>query len=195
MTMSNIQLGSAVTSSDGQTIGKVDKVVVDAKSRTLVALILAEDWNRDSDRILALDQIASVDESGHVHTTITLEEAKELKVFLKTTLVTQRSGMPSSMGMFNMEYSHNLEVVTDVDSELLIIERNRDVVDGELEKLGELDEVAFGEGGKITGIVVRTGFIRHHEIPIPLEEIGGVGARYVRVTISKDEFEKRKSQS
>jgi uncharacterized protein YrrD len=193
--MSRIQLGSEVSSSDGQKIGKVDKIVVDPPSRSLVALIVQENWEHTSDRILDMEQVDHVDEHGHVHTSITLAQAKHLKTFVKQTFATPQAGMPSGPGLFHMEFSHNLEVKSSIDSELMVIEHGRDVVDGELEKLGELDEVSYDDNDVITGIVVRTGLIRHREVPIPIEDIGGVGARYVRVKLSKDEFEKRKSQS
>lgn len=190
--MNEIQLGSAVQSSDGHSIGTVDQIVINSDTRKLSAMILKEDWDHASDRILALGQVASVDEAGQVHVGMTLEEAKELPVYIKVTSNQMETEVMANSLFIFPQYYNNYEVTSDINENLMVIERGRNIVDGEMEKIGELDEVSYGEGGAITGIVVRTGFIRHHEYPISVDEIGGFGNDYIRVKMTKAEFEQRK---
>lgn len=64
------------------------------------------------------------------------------------------------------------------DTQLPVVGRGTDILDVSGEKVGEVDEMAFGPGGEPVSLTVKQGFIfaRHTEIPTAwIAEVGGEG--------------------
>jgi sporulation protein YlmC with PRC-barrel domain len=87
-----IGLGAQVVGSDGATIGRVNRLVLDPQTRTLVELIVHQGHVLTQDRLIERDFIAEVAADGVVHLTVTAARADELPRFVRAAYVTPRAG-------------------------------------------------------------------------------------------------------
>lgn len=78
-----IELGKPVVSRDGKRIGSVDRLVLDADTREVTAVIVHQGLLLTRDRIVERALIEQIDEDGTVHLSLTAEEADQLPIFIE----------------------------------------------------------------------------------------------------------------
>lgn len=78
----------------------------------------------------------------------------------------------------------------EVQSNLLdaesVLRHGSDVVASDGDKVGTLDEVAFGELGEVASIVVKAGFLFHHDLSIPVAEVAEFDDGMVHLKVTKE---------
>ena len=84
-----------------------------------------------------------------------------------------------------------------VESNLLeseaLLRHGSDVVSSDGHKVGTLDEVAFGDLEAVAGLVVRAGFLFHHDLRLPISAVAEFGTDKVYLNVTKDEAERRRA--
>ncbi len=84
-----------------------------------------------------------------------------------------------------------------VESNLLfsevVLSHGSDVVSSDGHKVGALDEATVGELGIVDALVVRAGFLFHHDLRIPVSDVADFGTDKVHLKIAKDEAERRRA--
>lgn len=76
---------------------------------------------------------------------------------------------------------------TDLPDNDVMVGRGTDVLSADGKKLGEVDEVLADDQGQLSGIVIRSGILIHHQQRIPIDWIADIGARDIRLKFSADE--------
>lgn len=78
---------------------------------------------------------------------------------------------------------------TDVEPIVHVV-RGMDVVGADGDKIGEVDEVAQDELGRITHLVIRRGLLFKHRKRIPVDEIAGVETDRIVLSITEDDVDR-----
>lgn len=76
---------------------------------------------------------------------------------------------------------------SDLPSSDVMVSRGTDVFSADGKKLGEVDEVLADDQGQLSGVVIRSGFIIHHQQQIPIDWIDEIGEKDIRLKLSADE--------
>jgi uncharacterized protein YrrD len=88
----DIRLGRHVVCRDGASMGRVDRLVLDPDSHTLLALIVHRGLLLSADRIVEQRHVTHVDGDGSIHLDVTAAEADALPVFFEHEFVTPARG-------------------------------------------------------------------------------------------------------
>lgn len=83
----DLELGKPVVSSDGQQIGKVDRLVFDANTRELRQIIVHQGAFLSKDRIVDRPMIEMVDADGTVHLNATAQMVEQLPEFVEANFI------------------------------------------------------------------------------------------------------------
>lgn len=215
----DIELGKPVVTEGGKQIGSVDGLIFDPHSKELVQLLVKQGTLLSKDRIAAIDEVASVDGDGTVHLSIPDSMADQLPAFVEREFVIVKPheypDLPPSfaggtgagllfwggsrLGLGYDPHSQyfetapldppETEIQSNVDENMVVIKAGTDVVGSDGDKLGDVDHVLYNEDGEITGLVVKAGFLFHHDVQIPANWIETVTGDQVRLNVSSDEAE------
>jgi uncharacterized protein YrrD len=74
----DVRLGSSVFSSDGKRVGKVDGLVIDPDSKSMLEIIVHQGLVFSTDRIIDVMYIDRIDEVGAVHLTVDADKADRM---------------------------------------------------------------------------------------------------------------------
>jgi uncharacterized protein YrrD len=88
----DVRLGSSVISSDGKRVGKVDGLVIDPDSKSMLEIIVHQGFVFSTDRVIDVMYIDRIDEDGAVHLTVNADKADQMP-----PLVTRDYAVASSM--------------------------------------------------------------------------------------------------
>jgi uncharacterized protein YrrD len=69
------------------------------------------------------------------------------------------------------------------------IDTGTDVVGSDGHKVGHVDELLFDDENKVTGFVVRAGFLFKHDVQVPITWVAGIAHDHIRLNLTKDEAE------
>lgn len=87
--------------------------------------------------------------------------------------------------------------VVQVESNLLfsevVLHHGSDVIASDGDKVGTVDEASFGDLGVIAGIVVRAGFLFHHDLHLPVADLASFETNRVNLKLTKEEAELRRA--
>ena len=86
------------------------------------------------------------------------------------------------------------ENFSNVGAEAVLISEGTDVVGSDEKKIGHVDEV-FVEQRRLTGFLVRAGFLLHHDVRIPMTLVAGVTQNHIRLNVTADEAERLSRES
>ncbi len=84
--------------------------------------------------------------------------------------------------------SPGFESESNLPAQDIVIDRGTDVIASDGKKLGTIDDVTYGPGGKVTGYIVRAGFLFHHDVTVPAEMIESIGEDHVRLRVTAEQF-------
>jgi uncharacterized protein YrrD len=88
-----------------------------------------------------------------------------------------------------------IEVRSSLPEASVVIDRGTDVITADHRKIGVIDDITYNEQGEITGFMVKTGFIQHDTIEVPIAQVAGLTHRYMRLNVTHDELESVDAQA
>lgn len=80
-----------------------------------------------------------------------------------------------------------VEVESNLPTEDVVIDTGTTVIGSDGRKLGNVDELVYAADGRVTGFVVRAGFLFHHDLTVPAEWIESIGEAHVRLRLTADQ--------
>jgi uncharacterized protein YrrD len=206
MSSNQIAIGADVLSKEGDSIGQVKHLVVDANDNRVTGLV-ADKGIFDEGRIVSVDYVTSITEKG-VTLSLSTNDAKGLPGFVKHEYFQFRDaatigglsggsgGLPSTGA--TMFYPQPVvggvvaQQVSPLEESDVVLDHGTDVVSADGHKIGKVDEILYGDEMKVTGFVVKAGFLFHHDITVPLDWVAGMAHDHVRLNVPKDVAETAK---
>lgn len=209
-----IELGQDVSSSDGEALGTVRGVVVDAGRREVTRL-LVEAALGAAPRLVDVSAAVANDDGGlRLDTTraefdqlpeyVTREVSRpdrepEFPVIIPAGGVggpvladDTVSGRPGGGSLLDVAPTD--PPVVEVESNLLFSEsvlgEDAAVVSSDGHKVGRVDAVIVGERGAIEAIVARAGFLFHHDVRLPASAVAEYDTDRVHLSVTRDEAER-----
>lgn len=82
-----LELGAPVQSADGDEVGTIDQLVIDANSRAVTQVILRTGRFHNHDLLVPIDTIAREDEDNTLHLTLSAAEVRALPEFEEASFV------------------------------------------------------------------------------------------------------------
>jgi uncharacterized protein YrrD len=223
MSSNQIAIGADVLSKEGDSIGQVKHLVVDANDNRVTGLV-ADKGIFDEGRIVSVDYVTSITEKG-VTLSLSTNDAKGLPGFVKHEYFQFRDAatigglsggtvdLPSSGNVWyhygsgsgglpstgaTMFYPQPVvggvvaQQVSPLEESDVVLDHGTDVVSADGHKIGKVDEILYGDEMKVTGFVVKAGFLFHHDITVPLDWVAGMAHDHVRLNVPKDVAETAK---
>lgn len=210
-----IVLGTDVFGSDGEYFGQADGVVVDAGARRLTRIVIGSGPLGGNDRMA---DIALVHAAGEDRISLIVDRAgaEALPEYVKETYVhpDRTPGFPvilpasgaggpvlydnpdTGMGYPGGDLFDpapidppEMEVVSNLLTSEVMLPKGSDVVSSDDHKVGDLDEVELDADAHVEAVVVRAGFLFHHDLRLPAAEISEFDDKKVRLTVTKDAAE------
>jgi len=192
-----IALGQTVISSDGQKIGVIERVLLNPAGNVVEHFVIHHGITLQGDLVVARLEIERVDADG-VHLALDAAATKQLPQFDYSFAVTETEssefGISSpfqgtiffpSIPPLTLEAS--LELIApversdvDVDPEQanrtpgVVIGKGADVVTADVQRVGYVIEVEYGESGSLETVTVQTGLLRHHRLIVLAEQIAEI---------------------
>ena len=192
-----IALGQTVLSSDGQKIGIIERVLLNPAGNFVVHFVVHRGISLNDDKIVERVAIECVDSAG-VHLVIDAEAAKTLPRFeysfapvdpgvpipevipgpfqgmiffpsLPTTQIDATYGQTFELDRTDAQ-TGDVPAPSDV-----VIGKGADVIAADGQRIGNVQEVAYDEGGMLESVVVQTGLVRHHRLTISASHIAEIG--------------------
>lgn len=93
-----IDIGSDVVASDGETIGKVDRLVFDSETQDLRKFIVHKGMFWNEDRIVDLDLVSEIDSEGVIHLKVPSNDEDTMPAFVEETHRVASDEEATSMG-------------------------------------------------------------------------------------------------
>jgi uncharacterized protein YrrD len=193
-----VELGMAVYASNGEKLGKVERIVLDAKSKAITKFVAHSGLTHAGDRLVDIDMITGAHEDG-VRLDLTAEQFKQLPTFVEENFVIAAPEEVEDYGVAmtnpagghpfyfaapqlpGTEYtgrdslfapaqtSSVVETMTNIRDVDVVIDSGTKVVGSDGEELGKVDEVFFDEHGNVTGFIVKKGLIFRHDVRVPID--------------------------
>ncbi len=204
MSAHEVNIGADVRTSDGHSIGKVTHLIVNGELKTLSGFV-ADKGIRDSGRVVSMNYVTSTT-SELIQISLTESEAEEhLASFMNRGMINlsgspdnwmqigpTKGDMPGTGGgsLFAQAIPIDAQMIEvgPLGASDIALSHGTDVVDKIGDKIGEVDEIQFGDDGKIKGLTVQKGFLRHTDFHVPFEQVAGVTHEHVRLNVVKDEI-------
>jgi sporulation protein YlmC with PRC-barrel domain len=205
MTEHEVNVGARVHGSDGEDLGEIEQLIVHPDTGEIDGILLKPHWYA-TPRIVAVDLIARTNADG-----VTLSIDRHDAEFLPTYVVEQfvrppagtSSGLDGSSWMVrNTDGStgsaslflepHGDAATRNISSlpdDTVLISGATEVVGSDGKKVGQIDEIFVDDEQRITGLLVRGGWLFKHDVTIPTGVIGVVTHDRIHLTVSADEAE------
>lgn len=209
-----ISIGADVHGTDGK-IGELTRVIVDARSRKVTDLVVKQGGLLGHERTIPLTHVARVADDG-VHLDLTEKAAETMDGFAEgrrgpnpdyvgppshdlhgtyqgNMALDQAVAAGSAAGLGAagkpMGYPGGEQLDGDFDQRPAV-SKGTDVLASDGEKVGDLGEFCFDhDTGAATRIAIRKGLIMKHDVDVPLEWMGDIGARGILLTAPKGQVE------
>jgi sporulation protein YlmC with PRC-barrel domain len=214
-----VKLGMSVRTSDGEDVGKIEKLILDPASGDVKAAVIRKGFILTDDVEVPVD-LLEADTESQARLQCTAEQVKDLPRFDESIYTTLPTDYPTPYGyppggfFWPVGYpivppypatgvpptdeaygSRVPEPVMEARRETVlhnaVIEEGSDVKDRAGEKIGELHRLTFDpDSGEPTGIVVRKGFLFTEDVPLPADLIESASDGEIHLSIYKDEAER-----
>lgn len=207
-----IAIGADVVGKDGK-LGEVQRVIVDARSNHVTDLVVKHGFLWGNERVVPLSCVAGVTD-GAVRLDMDEAHFKTLNgfapdhyhapdpdyigppgfdhgEFLLDTAVASGSaaGLGPASGAPPLGYPGGEQVTPD-NMARPAYAKGMDVLDALGEKVGEVHEFAVdASSGKLTRLVLRRGFLLHHDTELPLAWVENLGDEGVLLNVGKAQVE------
>jgi uncharacterized protein YrrD len=212
MNANEIKIGAEVVGRDGK-LGEVHRVIVDARSNHVTDLVVKHGFLWGNERVVPLGCVGGV-EDGAVHLDLDEDGFKALNgfapdhfhapdpdyigppgmdhgEFLLNSMVATGggAGLGLSGGTKPLGYPGG-EQVTPNNMQRPAYAAGMDVLDAMGEKVGEIHDFAVDSGtGRLTRLVLRRGFLLHHDTELPLAWVENLGDDGLLLNVSKTQVE------
>lgn len=214
-----IALGQDVFAHDGKRVGTVDRLVLNAETHQVEAIVVHKGVILSSDKLIDRALIERSDETG-VHLSIDATEEKTLPNYyhgqyyewspdsravfsdplpgwyagtlLYVNPPASGRGYPGTDSFFEVAPANPPDVKPErnlVDADVLI-GPGAEVIDVDGRQLGHVHDVILDEIGGLSGIVVRTGVIHKRDLQIPAAWIAEADDDRVRLNVRAEKAEK-----
>lgn len=211
--------GQDVLSSDGHKVGSLAGLVVDAGNFEVTRLLIDPGLFGGADRLVDVSAVTSA-RGGSVSLDINKDAANTLQDYAKeeyvqphrvpdAPIIMPASGVGGPVmvdnpdtgmgfpggGMYDMAPIDppRLEVLSNLNSNEVILRKGTDVIASDYNKVGTVDEIQTGDRGAISGFVVRAGGLFGHDVAIPITAVKEFGTDKVRLTIDRAAAEASKA--
>lgn len=216
-----IDLGMDVVTSDGEKLGTVQRLVLDANSKQITKMIVSGGFLGGEDRIVDVSMVVGQNADA-IQIDLPKSEAEELPTYVTEQFVEVPQdhydalpfGMPAATGagfyLYGAPYagrgyegsSDSFFDAAPADAPIVenrsnlaetdtLISDGTDVVGADGEKVGRVEEVYVGDSGEITGFLVKKGLIFRHDIRIPMDWVREVDGETVHLSVTASEAETR----
>jgi uncharacterized protein YrrD len=208
----DIAIGSDVLGEDGK-LGTVHRVIVDARSNAVTDIVVKHGFLWGNERVVPLGHVRAADAKA-VHLDLNEAGFKTMNGFApehyhapdpnyigppgfdnRSFLLTEMGAGLSGAGAGTayssppMGYPGGQETSPDL-TQRPVIEPGTDVLDAAGEKVGEVQEYAVNsDSGTPERLVLRKGFIFHHDTAIPISWIGELSDKGVSLTVGREQVE------
>ncbi len=211
-----VEFGRDVFASDGEKLGTVEGLVVDAGTKELRRIVVGGGLFGGAGRLVDAGAVTRSGPDG-VHLDVASTQAESLPRFAREEHVVARREeiepllLPSA-GVGGPVFYDNPTAGRDypgggsffdpapidpppveVESNLLesevMLRKGAEVVGADGEKVGTVDEVFAGDRDGIEAFLVKAGFLFKHDVRVPIAWIAEVDDDRVRLTLSADEAE------
>lgn len=81
----------------------------------------------------------------------------------------------------------SLLVEANVPERDIVVKSGTTVVASDGKTIGHVEEVGYGPDGLIDGVVVKAGFVLHHDVRVPGAWIAAVGSDHIRLSVTSDQ--------
>lgn len=204
MSAHRVNIGADVRTSDGHSIGKVTHLIVNGELKTLSGFV-ADKGILDSGRVVSMHYVTSTT-AELVQISLDEKQADEqLASFINRDLINLSGSADSWMqlgptkgdtpgtgagSLFAQAIPVDAQMVEvgPLDASEIALSHGTDVVDKIGDKIGEVDEIQFDDDGKISGLTVQKGFLRHTDFHVPFDQVAGVTREHVRLKVVKEEI-------
>jgi sporulation protein YlmC with PRC-barrel domain len=209
-----IDFGQEVRASDGEAVGSVVGVVVNGGTFE-VTRVLVGPGRGEPPRLVDVSAVKTsggdgiaLDLSRQSYEAMPMLDSREIvteprvpefPTIIPTggvggpVLTDASAGGPGSPGGDFFDVAPIDPPTVQVESNLLfseaVLHRGSDVVSSDGHKIGTLDEASLGDLGIVEALVVRAGFLFHHDLRIPVSEVAEFGTDRVHLKITKDAAE------
>jgi sporulation protein YlmC with PRC-barrel domain len=199
-------LGLHVRTSDGQDVGKIDRLIVDPSSGDVKEVVVRRGLILHQDVEVPIDAIRGRTEDD-VQLSLTADEAKALPRFVESSYIpppmdyVSPFGYPAAGLLWPAGYQRPLATPETADgsereagqARTAVIEKGSDVLTRDGETVGKVQDVMFDpETGHPTSFVVRTtGLFSFEEVGLPAGAVSGVDDKVIYLHLNKSEFEER----
>jgi uncharacterized protein YrrD len=213
-----IALGQDVITRDGVKVGKVDSLILNERNHHVEEFVVHKGLVFSSNKLIDRSLIGRTDEEG-VHLTLEAADERKLPnlydgdyyewasaddwayfepmpagmnaALLSATPRTPGRTYPGTEGFFEVAPIDgvNGRPESNLSEDDVVVGEGAEVVSADDHKLGHVHAAQYDDAGVLTGIVVRSGVLHKHDIPIPAAWIDDTGAFHVRLNVSAVEVE------
>lgn len=194
----HVRLGAAVLDKNQVVVGHVDRLIIDPKARQIVQLVARQGHINAKDHIIDRSMASHVDADGRVHLNITAEEVEKLGEFYAVDFSPKgerreydwMATLGAPLGEPLTTVTQSSTRYTTLPENVVVVAKGLDVRDRDFEKIGELEDIDFGDQATITGFTARGGrMFRHTTHTFRAGQVAGVGTDYVRLNLTAAEVE------
>ncbi|HUG14910.1 MAG TPA: PRC-barrel domain-containing protein [Thermomicrobiales bacterium] len=215
-----VDLGSDVYDRGGDKVGTVDRIVVDPASRQVDKLVVRQGFLARHDILISIEDIGRLSDDG-IYLDLTADELNRLPEFVEEQFTAipedDRSALPflmpnaagAGMYLWGASYAGRgfdergsmfepaaasapiVENRSNIPEEDVVISEGTDVLGADGEKVGTVDEVVFDEHGRISGFIVRAGFIFTRDVRVPMDWVESAGDEHIRLHLDAANAEAR----
>lgn len=91
--------------------------------------------------------------------------------------------------------SPGFETESNLPAQDIVIDTGTDVIASDGKKLGTVNDVVYGPDGRISGYIIRAGFLFHHDVTVPAEKIESIGEDHVRLRVTAEQLDQETSST
>ncbi|REK21843.1 MAG: DUF2171 domain-containing protein [Actinobacteria bacterium] len=217
MELLELEEGSPVRAADGTDLGVISRLVVDPSRSAITHLVVQKGILFAEDRVIPVEHIADVDESGVVlsresdykqmpeyEADAYVEEDRATDTRLPSNAAVSLWRFPMMQtGMFPMYPAYppsgskapeevrpeTMSTAASSKPDLELLDESTRVVTADGKRLGNVVEVAIKKDGNLSHLVVDLGFLQGHRL-LPAHWIDSIDGQQIRIAVSKQALAK-----
>lgn len=215
----HIAFGSEVYGSDGEYFGTTEGVVVDSGARRATRLLIGSGPLGGNDRMADIALVTS-SADGRIVLLVDRNGAEALPEYVKEDyvhpdrvqdfpVILPASGVGGPVMYDNPQTGSGypggdlfdpapidpprLEVISNLLTNEVMLPKGSDVRSSDGHKVGGLDDVSLDGDGHVEAVIVRAGFLFHHDLRLAASVIDEYLDRTITLKVSKDEAESHRA--
>jgi len=206
--------GQDVFTSDGDKIGDLSAIVIDAGRMEMTRIMIDPGIFGGPDKMVDVSAVSAAD-GGRLTLQVDKAAAEHLQQYAKEQYIDPRRVpdapiiMPASgvggpvmydnpdtgMGLGGDMYdpapidAPRLQILSNLGETEVILKKGSEVIASDYHKVGDLDELTTDAEGRISGFTCRAGFLFGHDVRVPMSAVKEFGTDRIRLHITRDEAE------